>query len=48
MMTSIGETFRVRPWVADAGKAGIGGGRPLPMFGFAPPQNSHAPVVERE
>ena len=29
-MTSIGETFRVRPWVADAGKAGIGGGRPLP------------------
>jgi len=24
MMTSIGESSRFRPWVADAGKAGIG------------------------
>jgi hypothetical protein len=28
MMTSIGESFRFRSWVADAGEAGIGGGRP--------------------
>ena len=42
-MTSIGGSSRFRPWVADAGKAGIGtSGVPVRMVGRSP----QAPVVE--